>query len=118
MHPLINRWYGPIMEGVRCIAYLIMDFSNNKNEWKQNYGKMHNFTSKESNCTSYSYICYWKKRNTFSVLIYSYINTSKIGKTRNCVGNFFTKFRVLPISTSVDITVYLYGKMFFIFFMI
>ena len=63
----------------------------------------------------------FKKYKTFSVLIYSYINTSGIGKTRNCVEtrrpqggvtgrSVFTKFRVFPISTSVDITVYLYGK--------
>ena len=30
----------------------------------------------------------------------------------------FTKFRVFPISTSVDITVYLYGKIFFIYFIV
>ena len=68
-----------------------------------------------------------KKYKTFSVLIYSYINTSGIGKTRNCVetrrpqgGVFsplvFTKFRVFPISTSVDITVYQHGKNVLYFF--
>ena len=46
-----------------------------------------------------------KKYKTFSVLIYSYINTSGIGKTKN-----------FPISTSDDITVYLYGKNVLYFF--
>ena len=41
------------------------------------------------------------------------INTSRIGKTKNCVE---TKFRVFPISTSVNITVYLYGKTVLYFF--
>ena len=56
-------------------------------------------------------------------LIYSYINTSGIGKTRNCVetrrpngGVFSLNIRVFPISTSVDITVYLYGKNVLYFF--
>ena len=51
----------------------------------------------------------FKKYKTFSVLIYSYINTSGIGKTRN--------FQ-FPISASVDTSVYLYGKMFYISFII
>ena len=38
----------------------------------------------------------------------------EIGKTRNCV--VFTQFRVFPIFTSVDITVYQYGKNVFYFF--
>ena len=51
--------------------------------------------------------------------MYSCISTRvEIGKTRNCVaGNttpegrsVFTQFRVFPISTSVDITIYQYGK--------
>ena len=54
----------------------------------------------------------FKKYKTFSVLIYSYINTSGIGKT----GSVFTKFRVFPISTSVDITVYQHGKNVLYFF--
>jgi hypothetical protein len=44
----------------------------------------------------------WKLGKTFSVLIYSYISTRmEIGKTQ---------FRVFTFSTSVDITVYQYGK--------
>ena len=53
------------------------------------------------------------KYKTFSVLIYSYINTSGIGKTRNCME---TQFRVFPTSTSVDITIYQYGKNVLYFF--
>ena len=69
------------------------------------------------------------KYKTFSVLIYSYINTSGIGKTRNCMetrrpkGNttpegrsVFIQFRVFPTSTSVDITIYQYGKNVLYFF--
>ena len=52
----------------------------------------------------------FKKHRTFSVLIYSYIRV-EIGKTRN-----FTQFRVFPIFTSVDITVYQYGKNVLYFF--
>ena len=48
------------------------------------------------------------KYKTFSVLIYSYINTSGRG--------VFTQFRVFPIFTSVDITVYQYGKNVLYFF--
>ena len=44
----------------------------------------------------------FNKYKTFSVLIYSYINTS---------GNWeITQFRVFPISTSIDITVCKYGN--------
>jgi hypothetical protein len=52
------------------------------------------------------------------VLIYSYINTSGIGKTRNCVEgrSVFIQFRVFPTSTSVDITIYQYGKNVLYFF--
>ena len=50
----------------------------------------------------------FKKYKTFSVLIYSYINTS--GNRINTSGN--------PIFTSVDITVYQYGKKFYISFII
>ncbi|CAB4011712.1 alkylglycerol monooxygenase-like, partial [Paramuricea clavata] len=32
-----HKWYGPIIEGLRCIAYFIMDSSSNKYEWKQNH---------------------------------------------------------------------------------
>ena len=50
----------------------------------------------------------FKKYKTFSVLIYSYINTS---------GNWESaQFRVFPIFTSVDITVYQYGKNVLYFF--
>ena len=66
----------------------------------------------------------FKKFKTFSVLIYGYINTSENAKTRNYVetrfpqGRVFSplKFRVFPICTSVDITVYLYGKNVLYFF--
>ena len=68
----------------------------------------------------------FNKYKTFSVLIYRYINTS--GNWENeklCSGNttpegrnVFTQFRVFPISTSVDITIYQYGKKFYICFII
>ena len=58
-----------------------------------------------------------KKYKTFSVLIYSYINTSGNWKNEKLCGNttpagrsVFTQFRVFPIFTSVDVTVYQYGK--------
>ena len=54
------------------------------------------------------------------MLIYSYINTSGIGKTRNCTTpegrSVFIQFRVFPTSTSVDITIYQYGKNVLYFF--
>jgi hypothetical protein len=50
-------------------------------------------------------------------LIYSYINTSGNLENEKLCGNttplgrsVFTQFRVFPISTSVDITIYQYGK--------
>ena len=59
----------------------------------------------------------FKKYKTFSVLIYSYINTSGNWKNEKLCGNttpagrsVFIQFRVFPILTSVDITVYQYGK--------
>jgi hypothetical protein len=48
------------------------------------------------------------KYKTFSVLIYSYINTSGNWENEKLCGNgrsVFTQFRVFTISTSVDITV-------------
>ena len=55
----------------------------------------------------------FKKYKTFSVLIYSYINTSGNWKNEKFCGNttpagrsVFIQFRIFPISTSVDITVY------------
>ena len=64
----------------------------------------------------------FKKYKTFSVLIYSYINMSGNWKNEKLCGNttpagrsVFTQFRVFPIFTSVDITVYQYGKKCFIF---
>ena len=55
-----------------------------------------------------------KKYKTLSVLIYSYINTSGNWKNEKlCV---FTQFRVFLIFTSVDITVYQYGKNVLYFF--
>ena len=50
----------------------------------------------------------FKKYKTFSVLIYSYINASGNWKSKKLCGN--TQFRVFPIFTSVDVTVYQYGK--------
>ena len=49
----------------------------------------------------------FKKYKTFSVLIYSYINTS---------GNWKNEKLCFPIFTSVDITVYQYGKNVLYFF--
>jgi hypothetical protein len=53
------------------------------------------------------------------VLIYSYINTGGNWENEKLCGNttpegrsVFTQFRVFPISTSVDITVYQHGKCF------
>ena len=64
-----------------------------------------------------------KKYKTFSVLIYSYINTSGnwkyeklCGNTTPAVWSVFTQFRVFPIFTSVDITAYQYGKNVLYFF--
>ena len=63
-----------------------------------------------------------KKYKTFSVLIYSYINTSGNWKNEKLCGNttperrsVFTQFRVFPIFTSVDITIYQHGKCFMFF---
>jgi hypothetical protein len=57
------------------------------------------------------------------VLIYSYINTSGNWENEKLCENttpegqsVFTQFRVFPISTSVDITIYQYGKKFYICF--
>ena len=68
-------------------------------------------------------ICIFKKYKTFSVLIYSYINTSGNWKNEKLCGNttpagrsVFTQFRVFPVFTSVDITVYQYGKNVLYFF--
>ena len=54
--------------------------------------------------------------------INSYINTSGNWENEKLCGNttpeeqsVFTQFRVFPISTSVDITIYQYGKKCFIF---
>ena len=51
------------------------------------------------------------------MLIYSYINTSGNWEIEKLCRNtmpegrsVFTQFRVFPISTSVDITIYQYGK--------
>ena len=66
---------------------------------------------------------WFKRYKTFSVLIYSYINTSGNWKNEKLCGNttpagrsVFTQFRVFPIFTSVDITVYQYGKNVLYFF--
>ena len=65
----------------------------------------------------------FKKYKTFSVLIYSYINTSGNWKNEKLCGNttpagrsVFTQFRVFPVFTSVDITVYQYEKNVLYFF--
>ena len=57
------------------------------------------------------------------MLIYSYINTSGNWKNEKLCGNMmpagwsvFTQFRVFPIFTSVDVTVYQYGKNVLYFF--
>ena len=57
------------------------------------------------------------------MLIYSYINTSGNWKNEKLCGNttpaglsVFIQFRVFPIFTSVDITVYQYGKNVLYFF--
>ncbi len=77
----------------------------------------------------YKYINYilnnifiFKKYKTFSVLIYSYINTSGNWKNEKLCGDttpegrsVFTQFRVFPIFTSVDITIYQHGKCFIFF---
>ena len=61
----------------------------------------------------------FKKYKTFSVLIYSYINTSENWRNEKLCGNttpaersVFIQFRVFPIFTSIDITVYQHGKCF------
>ena len=60
-----------------------------------------------------SYKVLFKKYKTFSLLIYSYINTSGNWKNEKLC---FTQFRVFPIFTSVDITVYQHGKNVLYFF--
>ena len=64
-----------------------------------------------------SNVLIFNKYKTFSVLIYSYINTSGNWENEKLCGNtmpegqsVFTQFRVFPISTSVDITIYQYRK--------
>ncbi len=68
-------------------------------------------------------LIFYKKYKTFSVLIYSYINTSGNWKNEKLCGNttpegrsVFTQFRVFPIFTSVDITIYQHGKCFIFFY--
>jgi hypothetical protein len=65
----------------------------------------------------------FNKYKTFSVLIYSYTNTSGNWENEKLCGNstpegqsVFTQFRVFPISKSVDITIYQYGKKFYLFY--
>ena len=65
----------------------------------------------------------FKKYKTFSVLIYSYINTSGNWENEKLCGNttpaersVFTQFRVFLVFMSVDITVYQYGKNVLYFF--
>ena len=73
-----------------------------------------------SNPTSVSYL---RNIKHFPCFIYSYINTSGNWKNEKLCGNttpagrsVFTQFRVFPIFTSVDITVYQYGKNVLYFF--
>ena len=82
-------------------------------------------TTKTCNKISDHFHMIFKKYKTFSVLIYSYINTSGNWKNEKLCRNttpagqsVFTQFRVFPIFTSVDITVYQYGKVFYISFII
>ena len=81
------------------------------------------FSVYDSFFRNYTSIVLFKKYKTFSVLIYSYINTSGNWKNEKLCGNttpagrsVFTQFRVFPIFTSVDITVYQYGKNVLYFF--
>ena len=55
----------------------------------------------------------FKKYKTFSMLIYSYVNTSRNWKNEKLSPagqSVFAQFRVFPIFTSVVITVHQYGK--------
>ena len=74
----------------------------------------------DASCTE---VMTFKKYKTFSVLMYSYINTSGNWKNEKLSGNttpagrsVFIQFRVFPIFTSVDTTVYQYGKNVLYFF--
>ena len=60
----------------------------------------------------------FKKYETFSLLIYSYINTSGNWKNEKLCGNtiVFSHICSFPNFTSVDITVYQYGKNVLYFF--
>ena len=65
----------------------------------------------------------FKKYKTFSVLIYSYINTSGNWKNEKLCGNttppgrsVFTQFQVFPIFLSVDTTVYINTEIVLYFF--
>ena len=86
------------------------------------YNKVEYLHKEQSYKTSTKEVIF-KKYKTFSVLIYSYINTSGNWKNEKLCGNttpagrsVFTQFRVFPIFTSVDITVYQYGKNVLYFF--
>jgi hypothetical protein len=73
-----------------------------------------------------NYIKYFNKYKTFSVLIYSYISTSGIGKTRNCMeirrpkGGVFSynfEFSQLPRVPNFHERLYIqYGKKLYFFF--
>jgi hypothetical protein len=65
----------------------------------------------------------FNKYKTFSVLIYSYINTSGKWENEKLCGNttpegrsVFTQFRVFPISTSVDITISIRKNVLYLFY--
>ena len=67
------------------------------------------FGTKQSNLT-------FKKYKTFSVLSGNWKNEKLCGNTTPAGRSVFTQFRVFPIFTSVDITVYQYGKNVLYFF--
>ena len=106
-----------------CVNYFSFFFLYYKNGfrlfWRVNFGQS------LSRAKTYLYprtsilLLYYfsiKKYKTFSVLIYSYINTSGNWKNEKLCGiPTLTQFRVFPIFTSVDITIYQHGKCFIFF---
>ena len=82
-----------------------------------------NFFQGKSDCLNYELYYRFKKYKTFSELIYSYINTSRNWENEKLCGNtkpagrsIFIQFRVFPIFTSADMTVYQYEKNVLYFF--
>ena len=81
-----------------------------------------NITSKVFTKLKETYTTF-KKYKTFSVLIFGHINASGNWENEKLCGNttpagrsVFTQFQVFQIFTSVDITVYQYGKNVLYFF--